>query len=179
MHEHMDVRDNLLHLLVMQERLQREAYGIDIAAFTDEERVNFIKNMVLAATDELHEALNEVSWKPWAKSLGEVDDAAFFAELIDLFHFVLNLLLVAVPDADPMTAADMLVKGYEFKNAKNLKRQREGYDWRTNKCPACKRALDDEAVRCREVDADENGLTRFWCSNDAAFIYADGSRASA
>jgi hypothetical protein len=173
-----DSRDNLLHLLTMQERLQREAYATDIGQLTPEQRVNFIKDMVLAATDELHEALAETSWKPWASTFGEVNDDAFFAELVDLVHFVMNLLLTAVPGADPARVTAMLVAGYEVKNAKNLRRQVEGYDGKSNKCPACKRALDDEAVRCRRVTVDGfDGQHRFWCSHDAAFFHADGSRA--
>lgn len=173
-----DSRDNLLHLLTMQERLQREAYRTDLGALTPEQRVSFIKDMVLAATDELHEALAETSWKPWASTFGEVNEDAFFAELVDLFHFVLNLLLVATPGADPAAAAEQLVICYQVKNAKNLQRQVEGYDGRSNKCPACKRALDDEAVRCRRVTVDDfDGDHRFWCSRDAAFFHADGSRA--
>lgn len=173
-----DSTDNLARLLEMQERLQREAYKTDLRALQPEERVDFIKDMVLAATDELHEALAETSWKPWASTYGDVQSEAFFNELVDLLHFVMNLMLVARQDLEPREVAELLVQRYEVKNAKNLRRQVEGYDGKTNKCPACKRALDDEAVRCRRVTVDDfDGPHRFWCSRDAEFFHADGSRA--
>lgn len=173
-----DTTDSLTRLLEMQERLQREAYGRNLAAMQPEERVDFIKNMVLAATDELHEALNETAWKPWASGYGEIQRDAFFGELVDLFHFVMNLMLAGRPDLTPAEVAAELVVKYKAKNAKNLRRQLDGYDGKSNKCPGCRRALDDDAVRCRRVTVDDfEGEHRFWCSHDATFFHADGSRA--
>lgn len=170
--------DRLANLLRSQFTLQVEAYHRDLSSMTPEARVVFIKDMVLALTDELHEALNETSWKPWASTHGEVNDEAFFAELVDAFHFMMNLMLVAFPHEAPEKIADKLWSGYVVKNAKNLQRQQEGYDGKSNKCPGCRRALDDDAVRCRRVTVDDfDGEHRFWCSHDAAFFHADGSRA--
>src|SRR5690606_3594182 len=115
----------------------------------------------------------------WSSTHGEVHAEAFFAELVDAWHFLMNLMLIAYPDRTPEQIATELTNRYKRKNAKNLQRQLDGYDGKSNKCPACKRALDDEAVRCRRVTADDysDGPHRFWCSNDAAFFHADGSRA--
>ena len=168
--------DRLLAMLAAQERLQREAYGMELLNFSVAERVAFIKNMVLATTDELHEALNEVSWKPWTSGEPTINEEAFFAELVDAWHFIMNLLLVARTDTTVEQIARELTFRYELKNRKNLRRQQEGYDG-TDKCPGCRRALDDDAVRCRRVTVDDfDGDHRFWCSRDATFFHADGSR---
>jgi len=171
--------DRLLAMLAAQERLQREAYHRDITNLSQSARVAFIKNMVLAATDELHEALNEVSWKPWASGDPTINDDAFFAELVDLWHFVMNLLLVAHPGWTPAQVATELSARYQLKNRKNLQRQRDGYDG-TNKCPNCRRALDDDAVMCRRYTADEyaDGPAEFVCQPSGVCYYADGRRVS-
>ena len=122
--------------LHLQKRLQLEAYGIDYDTITDEEKISSIKDMVLALTDELHEALAEVGWKPWATSR-HINSPELKGELIDAYHFLMNLMLIAgMSDAEVDDA-------YQEKNKRNLSRQQEGYDGRTGKCPGCGRALDD------------------------------------
>lgn len=118
---------------------------------TDEDRlpaIDFIHWNVTATVDELHELLGEVGWKPWAKSRHINLDAAR-SEWIDAFHFMLNLGLVLGLDESKVKEL------YDAKHAKNEKRQEEGYDGVSTKCPGCKRALDDTAVGCHKV---ENGL---------------------
>ena len=127
-------------MLEAQRQLQIKAYGKDPAELQGDERIQFIKDMTLALTDELHEALAETNWKPWAKG-NDVTEDAFQGELVDAFHFFMNLMLVG-----HMSAEDMAVK-YASKRQKNIKRQEDGYDGK-NKCPGCGRALDDDAVHC-------------------------------
>lgn len=118
---------------------------------TDEDRkpaIDFIHWNVTALTDELHELLGEVGWKPWAKSR-HINLEAARGELIDAYHFMANLSLVLGMDANE------IMRRYHEKHAKNAKRQEEGYDGVSTKCPGCKRALDDEAVKCRQLEGVE------------------------
>lgn len=103
--------------------------------------IDFIHWNVTALTDELHELLGEIGWKPWAKSRHINLDAAK-GELIDALHFLLNLCLVLGMDASE------IIHRYDAKHEKNAKRQEEGYDGVSTKCALCKRALDDDAVKC-------------------------------
>ncbi len=116
-------------------KLQEEWYGKDFENFTEQERVEWVRINILAATDELHEALAEISWKPWA-SASFFNRDAFLGEIVDVLHFIGNLLAGAgVTDAE-------LNKAYDDKMQRNIKRQREGYTG-TEKCITCKRAKDD------------------------------------
>lgn len=65
---------------------------------SERDRVDFIRIMTLAAHTELSEALQCVDWKTW-RSDRETDREAFIAELVDVLHFVGNLL-VAVDCTD-------------------------------------------------------------------------------
>lgn len=108
------------------------------------------KNMHIAITDELHEALAEMGWKPWASSR-HFNEQAVKGELVDAFHFFINMCMLAG------VSADDLIEGYVNKSGKNIARQEAGYDGVSTKCPACHRALDDDAVKCTKDDGE------FWC----------------
>lgn len=141
-----EVNDRLAVLFEEQRQLQIKAYGKDPADITDpEERIQFIKDMTYALEDELHEMTGEVGWKPWATSR-HVNEEAAQGELVDAFHFFMNLCMVV-----NMTP-DMLFAKYLKKRKRNEERQKEGYDGIRGKCSKCKRALDDPAVLCGYVD---------------------------
>lgn len=146
--------DSLVEMMIRQRRLQEDSYGFNFDTMTEEERVLFARDQILALLDEAHEALAEIGWKPWATSR-HMNRDAFVSELVDAWHFLMNLLLAAQ------------VKPHEFfslyiaKNEKNAKRQREGYDGVSTKCPACKRAYDDDAVYC--TPAGHEGDPSAWC----------------
>ena len=137
--------DMLREAFRLQLELQRDTYGKNPGELEGEERIQFIKDMNLALQDELHEFLAETGWKPWASSR-HVNQAAAQGELVDAFHFFMNLCMAVGMDAD------MLFMSYQAKRTKNIKRQTEGYDGVDGKCPYCHRALDDDAVRCRPLD---------------------------
>lgn len=146
---------DLTQLFDAQRDLQITAYGKDPADLEGMERIQFYKDMHIALTDELHEALGEIGWKPWATSR-HVNEEALQGELVDAFHFFMNLCMVA--HLDPFE----LVKKYMAKREKNAKRQAEGYDGVSTKCPVCKRALDDDAVLCGEENT-RGGVPGVWC----------------
>jgi dimeric dUTPase (all-alpha-NTP-PPase superfamily) len=138
--------------LQAQLKLQQDSYGLDPSQMDDQEKMDWIRWNVLALTDELHEALAETGWKPWAKSQ-HINRDAFVGELVDSFHFFMNLMIVAD------CSAEELLDRYFVKRGLNAKRQEQGYNGVDGKCETCKRALDDSAVTCTEFvcceDSDE------------------------
>lgn len=105
------------------------------------EAVAFLTWNILALQDELHELLGETGWKPWA-SQNHVNIDAARGEAIDAWHFLMNIFLALGMDAE------MIHDKYMAKRAKNAKRQADGYDGVSTKCPGCHRALDDDGVMC-------------------------------
>lgn len=133
--------DRLEDIFNRQRELQVKSYGHDPVLMTQKRKIQFIKDMSLALEDEVHEALGEVGWKPWATS-DHIDRDAYVGELVDALHFFVNLCLVV-----DVTPAELHMR--YFKKAKrNAERQEEGYDGITGKCPVCHRALDDPGVTC-------------------------------
>lgn len=132
-----------MDILAVQETLQRDTYLLDFREMGNEERIVQVKEMKLALEAELQEMLDEVGWKPWASSRF-VNAEAMRGELIDALHFLLNLMILAgFRDWEEVEAA------YLKKRNINAQRQEDGYDGVSGKCPACRRALDDGATRCK------------------------------
>jgi len=82
--------------------------------------IELIKNQILALYDEIGEALREVPWKPW-KINQDFNVAKFKMELIDVFHFLINLFLLS-----GMEAKDVF-ETFIRKNKINVRRQKDGY----------------------------------------------------
>jgi hypothetical protein len=147
---------DIADMLSAQLLLQRESFGKDPTKLTPDERAEFIRWNVLALTDELHEALNEVGWKPWATNR-EIDHEAFMKELVDAWHFFMNLMLAgsgmeltgeSSDDLRIETLAQWFGDKYFEKRKVNAKRQADSYTG-TDKCPSCKR---DRQTTAREID---------------------------
>lgn len=134
--------DRLVNMIAMQRGLQVHTFGFELDEMNEQERVDYIKENVLAMTDELHELLAETSWKPWAKSVFLNEDKAM-SELVDAWHFMMNIMIAIKPGHDPQILADEFTASYVKKREVNVKRQEDGYDGQSTKCPNCKRALDD------------------------------------
>lgn len=115
--------------------LQEEFYGHKFEDFTEQELVEWVRINILAAEDELHEALSEISWKPWATK-SYFNREAYLGEIVDVLHFVANLLAGARITDEELNAA------YLEKMERNRERQRQGYTG-VDKCNGCKRAKDD------------------------------------
>lgn len=140
--------------LGLQLALQAEGLGIDLPGFNTEERVNYIHYNTTGISAEIHEALDETSWKPWANGDPYINRDLYMKELIDALHFLGNLFLVVMPNS-PTPIADLaaeIEERYKHKRVVNIKRQEDGYDGKTGKCPGCKRALEDVDVRVDIVD---------------------------
>ena len=144
----------------LQHKLQ-QSYGSVPQRMRRAEHIQYVKDMTLAAIQELGEALNETNWKPWSVSSRGINVPAYVGELVDVWHFLMNLMLAA--GYDPADAADALYEGYLVKRGINEKRASEGYDDTLLKCPLCKRALDDPAVSCRVITTVDGITTNGFC----------------
>lgn len=126
--------DRLQTMYDAQRDLQERVLGHRFDDMPVGDRIEYVKEMVLALTDELHELLNETGWKSWSASR-HINEIAYRSELVDAWHFMLNLMLVV-----GMTPNELHV-GYVTKRSVNEQRQVNGYDG--VKCPGCGRAVDD------------------------------------
>lgn len=86
----------------------------------DAERQAFINMHTLALIDETMEALRETRYKNWKKNQ-TFDTLKFQQELVDAWHFLINLTIAAGMDAET------LFERFEDKHIINIKRQQEGY----------------------------------------------------
>lgn len=141
---------DLNELLTAQRDLQVK-FGYHFEHMTTLERVDYIKEMVLALTDELHEVLGEVDWKSWTHGERHVNVDGVKKELVDAFHMFMNLMLVV-----DMTASELGAL-YARKHQVNITRQESGYDGRSTKCPSCRRALED--VTLTEIKLSGTNIT--------------------
>ena len=127
--------------LEAQLTLQVNSFGKDPRILNNDEKLEWVRWNVLALEDELHELLAETGWKPWASSR-HINREAYVGELVDAFHFMMNLMLIV-----DCSAEEFLTKYFE-KRKINVQRQVEGYDGVSTKCKMCHRAMDDSAVKC-------------------------------
>jgi phosphoribosyl-ATP pyrophosphohydrolase len=150
--------DRLYEMLRLQRQLQTETFGANPAVMQDADRIQYIKDMVLAATDELHEVLAEVGWKPWATSR-HVNRDAYVSELVDVWHFVMNLLIAV--DCGP----EELYTKYLAKRSENARRQEAGYDGVSEKCSQCHRDLLESKAHGSPCDPLHD-----WCGVYGAYV---------
>ena len=136
------MEDRFTLMLNMQLELQKQHMKDGDPRFiAGDEMADFMRWNAFALTDEIHEAMQEVGWKPWAKTR-HLAIEPFFGEMVDAFHFFMNMLLCAAgPGVTPQEIADRFTKAYLEKNAENIRRQVEGYDGKKEKCPKCGREL--------------------------------------
>ena len=102
---------------------QVELFDYPKHAMTPEERAEYWRTHVLAATDELHEVLDCIDWKPWSSHEGEwkVDKEVLADEIADVLAFVGNICFAAgISDGVLDNAID--------RNDEKIRRRRaEGY----------------------------------------------------
>lgn len=119
-----------------QAELQEHSFHVRPWALEGDDRRHYVTAMTLALQDELSEALREIAWKPWAKD-DYVNKREFLGELVDAFHFLMNLALIVDP------TGDAFVEAYFKKAEVNAARQAKGYSAVEGKCEQCGRALDE------------------------------------
>lgn len=130
-----------------QERLQIKTFGVAPVDMPPREAVEYIKQMVLECTDELHEILGElVGWKGHDDRSPVVNAKQIAGEARDAFQYIVNIMLAVGLTPDQLQAI------YWEKMAVNLRRLEAGYA-SAEKCGVCKRSLDDpgSTLACSET----------------------------
>lgn len=160
-------------LLQTQRMIQNNHMDRDMSTMDPEQLRSYIREQALALVGEVCEALGETQWKPWAKLIEDkpiVDRPRFIGEMADVFIFFMNLMI-----AGEVTTHD-LAKAVEAKQVININRQISGYDGKSTKCPGCKRAYDDPAVKCMPVvmgnpsDPEDGSPQPAWCDEDQVWM---------
>lgn len=128
--------------------LQMRAYGIHPGRLEGDELKRWLAINVLAATDELHEFLNEMPWKPWATHM-KINREQGVSEIVDALHFISNLLATFDVTGQELTAV------YKAKQIRNAQRQVEGYTG-LEKCLNCHR--DKKEVGFHLDDSTNNNV---------------------
>lgn len=86
--------DDLQAMYDTQRLDQIDRYGVDPADLDMQQWSDYIRTMVLALDDEMHEVLREVPWKPWSNRTDKTfDSGAVKAEIADAFHFFMNVMI--------------------------------------------------------------------------------------
>lgn len=135
-----DLKDLLAKQLELQIKHMKDGDPQMLFEFDPDGWAQFMVWNAHAMTDELHEAFNEIGWKPWATSRHLHVDK-FRKEMVDTFHFFMNLLLASHPGCTPDQIAELFCQDYYAKNKVNAKRQEDRYDGVSSKCPTCHRDL--------------------------------------
>ncbi len=107
--------DKLEELFKKQENLQIALGNTNLVG-----NQKFINIMIIATIDELMESIRETPWKPWKKHQ-EFNQENFKEEIIDVWHFLINLSLAAGMDSKE------LFERFINKNKINHKRKKDGY----------------------------------------------------
>lgn len=156
-----NAQDMLSRLFNLQHDMQT-SMGFDYPWMSDDQRIDYVRWNILALTDELHEALAETKWKPWAPARRydqAVDNDKFGGELVDAMHFLINLFLVVGWDAD------QVFERYIAKHNVNKRRQATQV---FTKCAnrGCRRALDEPgaALPFTRHDGNTHHEDLAWCN---------------
>ena len=137
--------DRLTQMLEMQLQLQQNHMKDgDPRYLKGDSMADFMRWNGFALEDELHEAMAEVGWKPWATSR-HINDERFLQEMVDGWHLFMNMLLCGLGQT-PEIIAERFYEAYMAKNAVNAQRQIDGYDGIKGKCYYCHREVPGEAV---------------------------------
>src|SRR6266487_2219445 len=75
-------------------QLQRDAYGDDEWPKEGDALADSAMSNMFSLLKEVNEAGDEIGWKPWARPRGWVNRDRYIGELVDVGHFLANLLLL-------------------------------------------------------------------------------------
>lgn len=117
--------DRLESMIEEQWLIQAKVFGYEFDRLTPEARVSYIRDMVLSATHELHEALDETTWKTWRTTGTALFMERYLDELVDAYLLLMNLFLAT--GMYPNEVAAELAERVALKQALNVKRQESGY----------------------------------------------------
>jgi len=112
-----------LNLIVEMQKILMRRLGVQI--LNDQKNDVLIqeqtKNMLFAICCELGEAGDEINWKPWKRTVKPVNLDLLRTELIDIFHFIIELMIMWGMDAE------MIFLAYGDKMKENQARQDRWY----------------------------------------------------
>lgn len=91
-------------LLDLQKSLQNK-HGHDFEKMDVQTKEQYTKDMVLYLLEETHELLRETNFKTYKKVRKPVIKEKIEMELVDMFHFLLNLCLVWDVNAEDIMRA--------------------------------------------------------------------------
>ena len=115
--------DILVDLFEMQESFQKSLGNklpSGMMEIISKNNIDNVKIQIFALVNEAMEALNEIPWKPWKKNQ-KFDLEKFRIELIDIFHFLINLFIFS--GFGPYGVKRYFIK----KNKINIQRQIDEY----------------------------------------------------
>lgn len=98
-------------ILELEYRKQRHL-GELVGEFTPKDLMDYIRINAYAALDEIHEAVRETGWKPWATS-NHFNRDKYLEELADAQLFLDNLKLAALKEPTSESVAELTK---EFQN---------------------------------------------------------------
>jgi hypothetical protein len=129
-------------------KLQETSFGVDFSQ--RETGAKLADNLVhqgFALIIELAEAFGEIQWKDWAENRGQYNREAVVGELVDVGHFLANLLVHFNVTDDEWEGL------YQAKQDRNRMRQATagGYNAKASKCLRCHRELDKPKALIRMV----------------------------
>jgi len=114
--------DKLSQIVEMQKALMQR---LGVQVLEDKKNDALIqeqtKDLLFAICCELGEAGDEINWKPWKRTVKPVNFDLLQTELIDIFHFTMELMIMWGMNAE------MIFEAYENKMAENQARQDRGY----------------------------------------------------
>lgn len=111
--------DKLDHIFELQKELN-DRIGFGINPFNQEEKIQWILNVVRALQQELAEIVDAVPWKWWAH-YQTFDEQNVRVELVDVLHFLVLLAQILG------LSAEDIYQLYLQKNKVNLDRLKTGY----------------------------------------------------
>src|SRR5580765_5999263 len=116
--------DRLDEIFARQRQLQLESFHVDVANLEGLPRERYVVQNGFAVVAELVKAFDNIDWKMWTTGSPArfKDRDSFVREMVDVLHFIMNLLLVADCDATE------LYTRYVRKAEVNAQRQLDGYD---------------------------------------------------
>lgn len=111
-------RADLQELFDIQTKFQKKV--VVEQGYKETSWIEHVRLMFIGIITEACEALEETNWKPW-KKVRLINEEKLKEEIIDLWHFVINLTL-----ASDMNAKTVIEK-FKEKNKVNIKRQEDKY----------------------------------------------------
>ena len=123
--------------IAITKELQLNGFHRDLESLEGDERADALHADITGMMSEVVEISNEIGWKPWVKNRGWYNHDEVMGEVVDLLHFVANVLVTCHIDGDQLADA------YLSKVTKNYSRQARGDDGVDRICRNCHRSLDD------------------------------------